>query len=287
MTRASQKEAERRHVERFVAGFLDGVSVEPSERPDFWLRRTGQPGIGLEVTEYHPAAQRAPEVRRKEIESRWRQELWAELDRAGRARPSLHGLQVFLEFKNPRLPRRADQAGLAEELLRLVESLVPVLSERREVKVSFVPRQKLANCPLPPGFEWTFLPEEDWPRAAEHIDWLSVTHYGLPFWLPWHCPSVDAAFVGPEPDEFSRIMEGKARKAAGYSPGDSPLWLLVICDTVGDVQSNIYPSFQGDWERLLSAVRATGFDFGASPFQEVWLFSATTGGRARLHPSGN
>jgi hypothetical protein len=68
MTTESQKQAEEHYVTMLLDGFIEYTSLGASEKPDFWVRRSTPPDIGLEVTEYHPSVQG---VRRAEVESRW------------------------------------------------------------------------------------------------------------------------------------------------------------------------------------------------------------------------
>jgi hypothetical protein len=114
MTTAAQEEAEQRYVKSFLHGLIDFTSLEAGERPDFRARRTTPPDIALEVTEYHPKAQFVPdEVRRAEVESRWREGLQPLLERERQTRPSLQDVQVFLTFKDRKLPRAREHAVLA------------------------------------------------------------------------------------------------------------------------------------------------------------------------------
>src|SRR5262249_30629208 len=123
MTTRQKKQAEEGYVIRFLDGFIEHTAIEPHEKPDFWVRRTTGPDIGLEVTEYHPEAQDVSGARRAEVEAHWWKELEPRLDRERQARPSLEGVRLSLQFKDPSLPRRKEQDARASEVVRLAEEV--------------------------------------------------------------------------------------------------------------------------------------------------------------------
>jgi hypothetical protein len=138
---------------------------------------------------------------------------------------------------------------------------------------------------LPPGCPGeVFLPEEDW-KVASALTSLNISrHPGVP--VPrWHCQNAATAWLGPDVDEFCRILGGKRNKAQNYNLGGVPLWLLVVRTTGGDLQSHIFPVTAEERAQLAEAVRQTGFDFAAGPFTEIWLLSAQGEGRIRLYPA--
>jgi hypothetical protein len=95
---------------------------------------------------------------------------------------------------------------------------------------------------------------------------------------------VAGAWTGPDTNEFARMLEGKAKKARGYDRAGTELWLLVVCETHGDVESHVFPQGAGTVAALETKIRETGFDFETGPFAEIWLLSAFTGGQRRIHP---
>jgi hypothetical protein len=129
-----------------------------------------------------------------------------------------------------------------------------------------------------------FMPEEDW-KIASAVTSLNVSrHTGVS--VPrWHCQNAATAWLGPDVDEFCRILQGKRKKAQKYNLSGAPLWLLVVCAMGGDLQSHIFPTNVEERTRFGEAVRQTGFDFAAGPFAEVWLLSAQGEGRIRLYPA--
>ena len=82
-----------------------------------------------------------------------------------------------------------------------------------------------------------------------------------------------------------RILEGKAKKARDYDLAGAELWLLVVCETHGDVESHIFPQGEDSVAVLDAQIRETGFDFAMGPFAEVWLLSAFTGNQRRIQPT--
>jgi hypothetical protein len=286
MTTAAQKEKERGQVEAFAAAALANVtSIDPSEKPDFWLRRDGATDVALEITEYHPAAHglEVEGVRRSEIESRWFSEFWPALDAKRRKRPLLRHAQAYVHFKDPRLPKRRDHDPLVSELVGLVEFLASQQSTcpRRSICAAFAPGTTQLKFPCS---KWVILPAESWPRSHSHLSCVEVESFSGIEWPQWLCPALTGAFVGPSVDEFKRIFEGKTAEAKSYQLGGAPLWLLVVCDLVPDVQSHVFPRSEDNLARLTAAIQATGVSLVESPFAEVWLFSQFSQASLRLFP---
>jgi hypothetical protein len=85
---------------------------------------------------------------------------------------------------------------------------------------------------------------------------------------------------------FRELLEKKkerivqATRQGKYLKMESPLWLLIRCNTNRDLRSEIFGS-----EDLRYAVDESGFDFANSPFDEIWLMEGTSNGRSqRLYP---
>jgi hypothetical protein len=275
MTTEAQKQAETAFVKVFLDGLVEYVSLDPCEPPDFWVRLRTPPDIALEVVEYHPNTDSG--IRRTQVEASW----WKNLEPLIIPKcTAINDVSVHLTLNEKRLPRKRDCEAMASELVRLVETVVghPNFLDGNTM-VEFGPKASLP--PTGPGD--VFLPEEDW-NVASALTSLNVSrHPGVP--VPrWHCQNADTAWLGPDVDEFCRILEGKQKKAEKYNLGGAPLWLLVVCTTGGDLQSHIFPSSAEERARLADAVKQTGFDFAAGPFTEVWLLSAQGEGRVRLHP---
>ena len=127
--------------------------------------------------------------------------------------------------------------------------------------------------------------ERSWPQASEHVSSLSVSHWPGVAWPPWGCPEAEGAFLGPDDAEFRRILERKAELAREYPLGSTPLWLLIVCEDLGDLQSHIQPKDEFDVAQLVKAIQKTGFNFESGPFGEVWLLSAFSGAKYRIYPS--
>jgi hypothetical protein len=282
MTTTKQKEGEERYVKAFLDGLVDYTSLEQGERPDFSVYRGEVPVIALEVTEYHPEAEGLAGIRRAAVEARWWLQLEPLLDRMRRKSPALRGVQVLLQFNTPEVPKKSYHAAFASEFVRLVET-VANQAQVREAEVEFAPRATVAQL----GSNWgdsVFMPAEEWPQASRHLSTLRVTRWPIDVWPPWQCLNVAAAWLGPSLEEFRRILDGKAEKAQGYDLRGAPLWLLIVTEVVGDLQSHIFPANEFELDQLLTTLRASGFDFENGPFREVWLVSAFGGGRLRLHP---
>jgi hypothetical protein len=278
MTTEAQKQAETRYVTMFLDGLVEYVSIEPCEPPDFWVRRSPSVDLALEVVEYHPAAETFPGIRRTQIEATW----WKNLHPLIIPKcTSIKDVSVHLRLNENRLPKKNECEVIAADLVRLVEVVVKNAAFRNaDTLVEFGPKASLpANCPGE-----VFLPVEDW-KVATTLSSLNVSrHPSVPVPL-WHCLNANTAWLGPDVEEFSRILESKRKKAQKYNLGGAPLWLLVVCATDGDLQSHIFPQNAEECERLADAVKQTGFDFTDGPFEQIWLLSAIGEGRVRLHPA--
>jgi hypothetical protein len=276
MTTEAQKQAETRHVKAFLDGLIPYDSRAPCEPPDFWVRLPAPPELALEVVEYHPKTDGG--IRRTQVEASW----WKNLLPLIHVKcTSIKDVSVHLSLNEKRLPKKKECEAMAAEFVRLVETVVANPLFRDEgTEVEF--GQKAALPPSDPGE--VFLPEEDWPVASALDSFIVSRHVQIP--IPrWHCQNADTAWLGPDAEEFCRILDGKRKKAQKYNLGAAPLWLLVVCATGGDLQSHIFPTSAEERARLADAVKESGFDFTAGPFAEVWLFSAVGEGRLRLYPS--
>jgi hypothetical protein len=287
MTTEAQKQAETNYVKMFLNGNFEYTRLDTGAKPDFWVRRSSGADIGLEVIEYHPPAQGVQgRVRRAEVESRWWKGIWPILDRERRAMPSLESVHVHLGFTDRRLPRNSEHEALSRELVHAIEAAASQLTQPfSNSEVVFLPQDTIPQV----GNAWgddVLLAAEEWPLAARHMNSLRVSVWpGVP-WPPWQCREVAGAWVGPEMEELCRDLEKKAAKARNYDLGGRPLWLLIVCDVFGDVQSHIFPRTDADVAELVTGLEETGFDFQGSPFSEVWLLSAFSGGRVRAYPRG-
>lgn len=204
------------------------------------------------------------------------------IDRERQARP-LQNVQVYLRFSEQRLPRKGKREAVAQELVRVVEAVACHPAFRpQDTVVEFAPRTTIAA--VRSQMDEVMLPAEDWPLSAHCLASLSVSRRHVLAWPPWNCQNDTTAWLGPDVEELHRILEGKAEKAQEYDLGSRPLWLLVVCEVVGDLQSHIFPRNEGELTQLVIAVEDTGFDFQKGPFSEVWLFSSFGGERLRLHP---
>ncbi len=144
-----------------------------------------------------------------------------------------------------------------------------------EAEVVFIPAVDVEKASRAvPGY--CFLPQERWPVASQSLSALWVARFPLIASPPWACVDAEGAWIRPDDEEFSRILEGKRRKAQGYALKDMDLWLLIVCDTLGDLESHVFPEGQEGVSELEATIGKTGFDFLNGPFTEVWLLSAFT-----------
>jgi hypothetical protein len=284
-----KKEIERFRVECFLRGRLGdtvpGLRLESAypPEPDVWVQGAGLAAvagagldrIGVEVTEYHAGQRVTAEAR------------WGKLDRvigeARRRKPSLKNVAAWLHFKDPCFPRDRDHRRVAEALVAAVEAALPLVPPDQRVKVSFVPRVDVSILPTNPIGEWVFLASEDHPVAAEHIDSVGLELDSGWEWPGWYCLPMLGGWNSPSADGFRHILECKRDKAAKYDSKGIPLWLLIVAEVENDHESHVFPRGEGDLDYLREQVSVTGFDFAASPFQQVWLFSEFTGGAVLLY----
>jgi hypothetical protein len=289
MTRPSKKEHEERLATRFLEDWRPGAALVEDERPDFRVRRP-EGDIALEVTEYHAKAPEGDTGRpRIAVEVPWWRYVEPTVNSERQVR-SLKHVQVHLRFADRHLPGKAQGPAVARELVGAVAAAV---ADRRftgtEAMVELAPRAQIASFG---DFEdgTIFLPQEDWPDVARRLESLIVSPHPLE-WPSWDCQNASTSWVGPDVDEFKRILEAKAEAAKEYTLGSMPLWLLIVCDAVddggeshGDLASHIFPRNEAEDEQLDDVLQQTGFDLQTGPFAEVWLFSNFTKERRRLHP---
>jgi hypothetical protein len=282
MTTERQKKSERRYVDQFGKGHADWLEIVEGEKPDFRIQRASGGDIGLEVVEYHADSQDVPGQKRVAVEARWWNQLWPALDKERRSMDSLRGVGVHLGFNKARMPQKRDHEALVRELLQIAEIAAPV-DANIAVEVEFRPlttiEQAIRFMP-----DCHFLAAEGFPLASESLSHLSVTSWPIDGWPPWVCSNAASAWLGADESEFARILESKAKKSQNYDLVGAELWLLVVCETFGDLESHIFPKSEEDVAALEETIRETGFDFATSPFAQVWLLSAFTGSHRRIHP---
>ena len=284
MTTELQKKIERGYVDQFRKAHPNWFEIVEGEKPDFRVRRASGGDIGLEVVEYHADSQAVPGQKRVASEARWWKGLWPLLEQERQCLVDLRGVGVHLRFNDTRIPEKRDQQAFACELLQVIRVAAAQGVPGRPADVVFAPQATIEEASrLMP--EYYFLPEEKWPLTSKNLSSLSVSRWPINAWVPWHCLNVIGAWVGPDKNEFARILEGKAKKAQDYDLVGAELWLLVVCETHGDLESHIFLQTEDDVAVLETMIRETGFDFAMGPFAEVWLLSAFTGNQRRIHPA--
>jgi hypothetical protein len=283
MTTELQKKIERGYVDQFCKAHPDWSEIVEGEKPDFRIRRTSDRDIGLEVVEYHADSQEVSGQKRVASEARWWKGLWPLLEQERQTLDVLRGVGAHLQFNEARIPDRRDHQALARELVQVIHLAAARAVPGGDVEVIFEPQATVEEASrLVP--DYYFLPKEQWPLTSKNLSYLSVSRWPIDAWVPWNCLDATLAWVGPDKNEFARILEGKAKKAQYYDLVGAELWLLVVCETHGDVGSHIFPQGEAGVAVLETKIRETGFDFAAGPFAEVWLLSAFTGSQRRIHP---
>jgi hypothetical protein len=194
------------------------------------------------------------------------------IEAARQANPAMKNITVWFDFNDVRLPKKQNHQAVVRALVAAVEAAIPRIPPGRSVRVGFFPRDTVSRLPTYVG-DWTFLVSEDFPVAAKHFNVICLGSYPEWMWPPWHCPRLGAGWNSPSADEFARILEAKALKAKHYDIQGRPLWLLIVAELTNDQESHVFPRGEEYLAYLREQVSATGFDFGASPFQQVWLFS--------------
>jgi hypothetical protein len=278
-----KKAIEREYVEAMLAGLVGCSAIQECEKPDFWIRRLQPPDLAIEVTEYHPTADEAEGIRRVEIESRWRT-FQLKLDSLRQQNPSLRGIELRIHFNDPRLPKQKVLDDLAIELIDMVADLVGNATPLPpEINVCFQEASFISKYGQVFS-DYMFLSSERWPLCSRCLSTISMHVRDMLVWPPWWCPQLSMAWIGPSQAEFDRILSQKAEKAVAYDLRKFPLWLLVVCDLIGDPKSHLSLTYQDDIAELFKAIQGYGFDLATGPFNQVWLFSAFTRQRIRLHP---
>ena len=298
MTRPSQKAAEKHQVESFFRSLLcgndAGIVVDSRDPPEpdnivqgVRLCELGAEGVSslyVEVRGYHPAASGGDGFRRTENDSRWQEELLPAILTARKANPAMKSIAAEINFKDVRLPSKRHDQSIVADLIRAVEAAIPRILPGQSLEVSFQPRETVVKCPTYAG-NMTFLAAEDFPVAAEHLGIIRMESYPDWEWPPWCCPRMLCGWNSPSADEFTDILRDKEAKAQKYDTQGRPLWLLIVAELANDLESHVFPREEDDLDYLREQIAATGFDFAAGPFQQVWLFSEFTQGCVRLYPT--
>ena len=247
--------------------------------PDVRVLRNGSPPLDIEVREYHP------DVDRVGMEKRARQFLDI-LDGLVQQQALLKGVHFNVTFRKPGIPQHRHYAPISQEAIRCTEYAIHqgwIGQKTVKFSVQDFVKSNTFLC-LPPS--WIVLPAGDWPVLFRHVDALEVFQIQFDGYLPSSCYQAQTAYCSPYAAAFSALLNDKhgsvheAIQAGRFSKASSPLWLLLVSNTAGDLSSEIF----GDWQ-LKQSVADCGFDFENSLFDEVWLMSEAEGGRSqRLHP---
>jgi hypothetical protein len=126
------------------------------------------------------------------------------------------------------------------------------------------------------------LATEDWPLSSSLLTHIGVVSAPGLRGIQWQCLNASWKWVHPKVQEFIEIIRIKSEKAKSYTIGNSPLWLLVVCDSMPDVASHVHPIIGEDVDSFTANLKDGGLDFNATPFEEIYLLSAFSGSRLRL-----
>ncbi len=275
--RSEKVRREQEQVRAFlIARALPFARIDKGpDPPDVIVHRDDLLPLEVEVTEYHP------ETLRVGMEARAGQ-FRQTLDGLVAANPSLKGIYINSHFYDNGIPSRRHHDVIATEVVRFVEYAMNrgwVGRERHKFSFQGTRTDIIAS-------DWIALPAERWPVLARFMSVLEVLDFPFDGYMPSACYQAQVGWCSPYAQPFAQIFGSKAEKLRNasqegrYARGDSPLWLLIVCNRSGDLRSNIF----GGWE-LKSAVEESGFDFADSPFDEVWLTAENLGGRSqRLFP---
>jgi hypothetical protein len=298
MTRPGQKADEKRHVESFFRSLFcgndAGIVVDSRDPPEpdnivqgvrlCELAGEEVSSIYVEVREYHPPAWGGDGFPRTENDSRWQEKLLPAILTARKANSAMKSIAAEINFKDVRLPSKRHDQSIVADLIKAVEAAIPRILPGQSLEVSFQARETVAKCPTYVG-NMTFLAAEDFPVAAEHFSIVRMESHPHWEWPPWCCPRMLGGWNSPSADEFTDILRDKKGKAQKYDTQGRPLWLLIVAEAANDLESHIFPREENDLDYLREQITATGFDFAAGPFQQVWLFSEFTQGSIRLYPT--
>jgi hypothetical protein len=274
-----RREWEQVHVFLHARGIRCFNLKDGCDPPDVRVIQDGSPALDIEVREYHAEADRVG------VEKRWHQ-LRAVIDDLIKQRPTLKGVALLPIFQNHRIPSRRHHQEIGDELTRCAEFVVKQgRLDQGGRKLSFQDWVPAGTC-LAMSPPWLHLPASEWPTLAKHVSAVTISRIAFSGYLPCNNPQAQTAYSSPYAGAFLTILEEKedrvhaAIRKGTYSKAESALWLLVVCNTRGDLGSSIF----GDWQ-LKSSVAECGFDFEKSVFEEIWLMDEINGGRSqRLHP---
>src|SRR4051812_43855238 len=211
---------------------LESVQPDP---PDVRVWQNGTVILNLEVTEYHVDGGEVA------TNSRWTERLWPEIDGLRKQDPCLKDIYGFVVFSESKLPAlsKAEDEGLAAELVQLANQVGSKLGDSEKLRISFAPRSFALSHPMI-NLGWNRYPAADWPISAKHVSAVTFTRFAHG-WHRWTCPQVDAGRTRQTAVKFRSIFdekETKVRKAwhdtVRFPPG-VPTWLVIVSDLCNDL----------------------------------------------------
>lgn len=266
---------------RQVSAFLRAVRIpyvrleRGPDPPDVAAHRNGDGPLWIEVTEHHPQNERVA------VQKRWGQ-FQETIHPLIAAQPLLTGVHISLSFRDSLVPSRHRHAALANEAVRCALSARQDGWEgpgRRSICFLGAVMQQVGEN------DWV-LPAAAWPELAAHVSQLELRYYpGLHEPLFSSNFQAQGAWSSPTGETLRDVLDRKetAMRAAidqGRHTLGGPLWLLLVANNLSDMSSFAFAS-----DRLKDALDDSGFDFGTSVFQEIWMLEGCGAGRARrLHP---
>jgi hypothetical protein len=280
--RKTKKEREVTQVRAFLEAitmpFLEVLSVD-ADPPDVRVSREGLPALDFEVSEYHSSPDRvAMEKRASEL----REILNALLEQ----KPALNGVSLRLLVEDAKMPRRHEQASLAQQLIQCVETILSRdWASAGPYEVVFMPYLR-PGAHDGDGRGSLEVSAHEWPIVAQHIRQIDLSRWNFDFQLPVTIYQAQFAICSPRDEAFRYLLEEKmecvstAMRNGRYVGGNSPLWLLIPVNLSNDLSSFIFND-----HGLKASIDSCGFDLASSPVNEVWLLDFASRNKAqRVHP---
>ena len=199
---------EEYHEQSQVSSFLFGRGIlfarldRGPDPPDVIVYREGAVPLHMEVTEYHPEADR---VGREKRSSQFRETL----DGLIKTKPALMDIDIQLTFQDNEMPRRPQHVAIAEEVVRCVQrTFSQGWTGGMRCELSFL------NCVQSGSADYAFpgslsLQATEWPLLAEHVTELAISHFRYGGYVPSRCVQTQRALCDPRPDVFRDLLCGK------------------------------------------------------------------------------
>lgn len=201
---SNKKTVECQQLNKFLESIKYGVS-NVKEIEDDGLDFIINSKIGVQITEYHSGVKEEGGCQRRQVEREW-SKLQNELVASVKKCPELKEIHGVLKFKELKLPRSKEYAGLIQEIIKA----------------------SLGNLPKQLGEEKVVIPSNEFPLMNRYLASLKLKKVDFPVscQYQWDWPSPYVVWLGPTEAELISIVEPKIKKCKKLNLEET--WLLIV-----------------------------------------------------------